>query len=326
MDQRGVLEVLHEMGIEKYRMSGDNSQLKISCPLAAWRHEKGSDSHPSFFISLNPTGASLAYCHACKFRGSLLGLLYELRKCGQSYDTLIYQTRQIEMGPEGFQMTLENMYGPEMIRAYAEEQLEVWSEGELDVYKGRVPQYALRRGFSKETCNDWELGYAEHDKRLIIPVRRSDGGLVGMVGRSVDGKEPKYLSFLNFKKSKYLFGEHKISSPTDGGQSDSPILVVEGQLDVISLSQRGYQAVGIMGSHMSEVQAERLISYDRPLYLMFDGDGAGVEALRSSKERLFGRTQVFACTLPENTDPAGLTEGELRDVLDSAKLVLSLDS
>jgi DNA primase len=124
-------------------------------------------------------------------------------------------------------------------------------------------------------------------------VRRYDGGLVGVIGRSILPKEKrdamnasnrytkKYYVYGNFSRSRYLFGSHFI----DDNDIDS-LFMVEGTLDVIRMHDLGYEnTVGVLGSEVSDRQMSKALDYNVPIYLMLDGDSAGKKGMEKAYEQ-----------------------------------------
>ena len=151
--------------------------------------------------------------------------------------------------------------------------LPVYDESLWDVYRGKVPSYAIERGITVKTCKEWGLGYDKLGKRLVIPVR-DDGKLFGVVGRTICGHIAKYsnysydtvndcfrpfpdkvrpLDFVPLAKERVVVGGHVIS------KSKGDILcVVEGPLDAVMVWQHGYNAISILGSWASAEQLKWL--------------------------------------------------------------------
>ena len=312
MDEQGIIEVLTHLRCDKIRSSGGN--VKTNCPLAPWLHESGHDNHPSMSVLVNPTGASKYVCFTCRSRGStLLGMLFDIRRQGGSVsEDLFNKVRGIEKVDASSRSEIyENKFGRDILVGLQRDEMAAWDEEELADYIGKVPRYIVDRGIAVDTCKSYELGYDEGKQRVIFPVRRKDGLLVGAMGRTiVDGVNPTYCTYLAFPKSRYLYGEQYLkdtSDPTmaEGMGLDLPgegaIIIVEGMMDVLKLFQLGYEnVVGIMTAEVSDAQARTLVSYGRPIYLMLDWDKAGVRGRIGALRKLYGKQLVF--------DVPGVTE------------------
>ena len=110
---------------------------------------------------------------------------------------------------------------------------------------------------------------------------RERGRIVGFKFRSVDGKEPKYLSQSGYPKANHLTG---LTRPQNG-----QIVLVEGDLDAMRAHAAGLLNVAaIGGTDISEKQIEKAIRAGaHTLVLMLDNDAAGLAATRRAIETLY---------------------------------------
>lgn len=149
--------------------------------------------------------------------------------------------------------------------------------------------------------------------RLMFPIRDARGRCIAFSGRIIGEGEPKYLNSPDtplFDKGRTLFNIDKASP---AGRGAGRLIVVEGQMDVVALSQAGIEeAVAPLGTALTETQIQTLwrIS-DRPL-LCFDGDAAGQKAAVRAARRALpfvqpGHTLGFV-RLPAGKDPDDLVK------------------
>lgn len=299
MNASGIHEVLRSMGCRKIRSSGGNT--KTNCPLARWYHDGGTDKHPSLSVEENPQGSSKYRCFACGSKGFFIGLVRDFVRNGGFIDPVVLAKVEAEETPDLRRRgkACVDMFREGMLMK-AKQAVEVWSDEEIAQFIGRVPKYILKRGVSLETCKKWEIGYDEKDKRVIFTVRRRDGKLVGAVGRTIlNNVEPKYITYFNFNKSNFFYGEHLLlgrDKPTmfEAMGFDYPaqdgIIVVEGNMDVLKLSEIGYEnIVGVMTSTLSKNQIRTLLDLERPVYLMLDWDKAGIKGRQAAVHKLYER-------------------------------------
>jgi Toprim-like len=141
-------------------------------------------------------------------------------------------------------------------------------------------RYMLDRGFTPATLDDWGIGYDDGSRRITIPVCDPDGDLVGFKGRAWrKNARPKYLvlgdkgrrqryGFPTYDKSLVVFG-------LDRWGRVNRYVLVEGELDVISLWVMGIPAICCGGSSMSVAQAKLIREYCDEVVLFFDNDVAG---------------------------------------------------
>lgn len=84
---------------------------------------------------------------------------------------------------------------------------------------------------------------------------------------------------------------------------------VEGVWEVLRLHQLGLQAVALLGTHASRTQLP--LRKKLSPWLLLDGDQAG----RRATHRLAEELGVPVLRVPEGTDPAELTDRQLRRAL-----------
>ncbi len=119
--------------------------------------------------------------------------------------------------------------------------------------------------------------YDKFRNRLMLPVIDLRGDVIGFTSRVMDGSAPKYLNTPEttiFKKRSILYGINyaKLSKREN-------IILVEGNIDVITLHQAGFDnAVATMGTALTEEHARLLSRYTKELVLCYDNDDAGKDA------------------------------------------------
>jgi DNA primase len=158
--------------------------------------------------------------------------------------------------------------------------------------------------------------------RLMIPIRDARRRTIAFGGRILGAGEPKYLNSPEtplFDKGRTLFN---LDSAATASRSANRVIVVEGYMDVIALSQAGIdEAVAPLGTALTEGQLERLWRLiDVPL-LCFDGDAAGQKAAIRAAQRALpmlapGRSLCFA-TLPAGQDPDDLVRSGGREAMEA---------
>ena len=137
----------------------------------------------------------------------------------------------------------------------------------LNFQESQFPQWIFDRGFTKEFLITWGCGKNLYDD-FIIPIRNYDSRVVGYVSRR-QTTLPKYLYNTGLKKSQLLFGADKV-------QPSEFICITEGSLDTMWLNQNGYQAVALLGIHMSKKQFELCKTLPtKEFVLCLDNDEAG---------------------------------------------------
>jgi DNA primase len=176
--------------------------------------------------------------------------------------------------------------------------------------------------------------YDRFHARIIFPIRDGRGRVISLGGRSLDpNARAKYLNGPEtelFDKGRNLFNQ---SPAREAAGKGKPLIVAEGYMDVIALSEAGFTAaVAPLGTAVTEDQL-RLIwrIADEPI-LALDGDTAGIRAAQRVIDLALpmleaGKAIRFAI-LPGGMDPDDLIRaqgaGAMQAVLDQAKPMVQL--
>jgi DNA primase len=178
-----------------------------------------------------------------------------------------------------------------------------------------LPNYLKQKGYTyEEMVASGAVGekngryYDFLGGRLIIPVIDQFNNVVALDGRRIDGiKEQKYINTKEtqvFFKGKTLFNINNLKKVKNEEGIDG-VIIVEGHLDVVSLSQAGFRnVVATMGTAMTKDQARILKRYSDKIIVSYDGDSAGRNATMRGLEILEEEgLDVKVISLPEGMDP-----------------------
>ena len=147
--------------------------------------------------------------------------------------------------------------------------------------------------------------------RVMFPIADRRGRIIAFGGRILGDGEPKYLNSPEtplFHKGQVLFGWDQAK---DKARQTGTVIVTEGYMDVIALSQGGFEnAVAPLGTALTEEQIGELWKLVPEPVLCFDGDAAGGRASARAAERVLallkpGFSLRFA-ELPAGEDPDSL--------------------
>lgn len=181
-------------------------------------------------------------------------------------------------------------------------------------------EYGQNRGLTPQTLAHFGAGFCQSRGmfagRFVIPLHNEVGQLVGYAGRSIDGREPKYLfpsSDRGFHKKRLLFNFHRVK--LNEPERHTPLVIVEGFFDCMKVSQAGLPCVAILGSSLSTEQERVLVDNFELVVLLFDGDAAGKAATEDCLKRLSRQVFVRVVAVPEGEDPGGLSPEQLRGLL-----------
>ena len=148
--------------------------------------------------------------------------------------------------------------------------------------------------------------YDRFRRRVMFPIINIRGNVVGFSGRAMPGEDKQGGKYVNtsdtsvYKKSNNLFGMNFAKN-----HCAERIILVEGNMDVISLHQAGFKnAVAPLGTAFTEEQANLLARYTKEVLLTMDADEAGQKAIRRASEILEKtglKTRVIS--IPDGKDP-----------------------
>lgn len=183
----------------------------------------------------------------------------------------------------------------------------------------KLREAALAKGFAEGDLLDAGLvipgkrgrPYDRFRGRIMFPLADERGRTLGFGARALGDETPKYLNSPEtplYHKSEALFGLDKAKT---GAQREDRIYIVEGYTDVMALSQAGVtNVVASMGTALTQQQLSRLARLTRTVYLCYDADAAGVEAMR--RALALGRTMnlsLYVVRIPDGLDPADFVLG-----------------
>ncbi|MBV8220767.1 MAG: toprim domain-containing protein, partial [Solirubrobacterales bacterium] len=160
--------------------------------------------------------------------------------------------------------------------------------------------------------------YDRFRERIMFPSTDARGNVIGFGARAMrHNQQPKYLNTAEsdlYQKRKVLFGLDRARAPASRAGN---VILVEGYTDVLALHQTGLgNAVGIMGTALTEMQIEELERLAKVFVLCLDSDRAGRDAmLRAAQLTEKRNVELRVVPLPEGTDPADLIERAGADAL-----------
>ena len=165
---------------------------------------------------------------------------------------------------------------------------------ENDLYAADVVKKGRKGGY-----------YDTFRKRVMFPIIDIRGRVIGFSGRSMPGDNAggKYVNSadtLVFKKGENLFGINFAKN-----HCAESVILVEGNMDVISLHQAGFQnTVAALGTAFKPEQAKILSRYTKEVVLTLDADAAGIKAAARAGEVLRNTgLKVRVVSVPDGKDP-----------------------
>jgi hypothetical protein len=306
MDRVKILELLRLLGT---RGSGGAKWVPCSCPLAPWTHDGGTDRHPSFGVSVGGI-ESVARCWSCGFTGSLYELCLTIRKKNIDIPVREYQWRRIFELIVNEEAEIGDVELPDYDTVIEKPGLLVYPEEFLAPFRSMYTHpYLLDRGVSSKACRVFDVRFDPSRLRVCFPVRDFFGRLVGMQGRSVDGSEPRYLSYTYGGKSNnsVWFGEAQVNLIL-------PVVLVEGPIDLLKVYPVYPNVLAGMTSSVSESKLSR-ISDAWSVITLFDY-GKGGDVGRKKVDRFFAKKGVVMHLVPsrEQKDAGNMSEQDLTNL------------
>ncbi|KUF09261.1 DNA primase [Pseudoponticoccus marisrubri] len=199
--------------------------------------------------------------------------------------------------------------------------------------KGVPPELMLEAGLVKAS----DKGRAPYDvfrNRIMFPIRDGRGRAIAFGGRAMDPKDnAKYLNSPEtpvFDKSRTLYNLREARAASGRGQT---LIVAEGYMDVIALSEAGFQAaVAPLGTAVTDRHLQQLWRIADEPVIALDGDAAGLRAAYRVIDRALplleaGKGLRFAI-MPEGKDPDELIRAKgpeaVGEVLEAALPMVQL--
>ncbi len=188
------------------------------------------------------------------------------------------------------------------------------------------PDLILAAGLAKPS-NQGKKPYDTFRDRIIFPIRDQRGRTIAFGGRAMDPSDnAKYLNSPEtelFDKGRSLYNH----GPAREASGKAPLIVAEGYMDVIALSEAGFKAtVAPLGTAITEDQLQLLWRmHDEPI-IALDGDKAGLRAAMRVIDLALplleaGKALRF-CLMPEGQDPDDLIRdhgaGAMQEKIDAS--------
>lgn len=206
-------------------------------------------------------------------------------------------------------------------RGLGEETLRAFGVGYAPSAWDRLLVRGQRAGFKVEELRGVGLaqrgrGGGEYDRfreRIMFPIRDRRGRVLGFGGRAMRSDQgAKYVNTAEtdfFHKSRMLYGiDMAKAAIAKAGRA----VVVEGYTDVLALHQAGVEeAVGVMGTAITDEQLAALSGMVDEVVLALDADSAGQEAMLRAQRVAAGRKmRLLVAAMPAGEDPAEMVAEE----------------
>lgn len=292
------------------------------------------DTTPSFVVSPEK---GVFHCHGCKVGGDMLTFVQRFKRL--SFLDALAEAAQTLSLP----LSVRKPQDPHIARlaATAETVADIFTSWLWHEVGTPARLYLQQRGIAEDTARRFRLGFhpdhttllltalAQHELdpdtaqqlglltqkhghwlpvmrgRLIFPICDRAGTVHGFGARALTERPPKYLNSPAsplFHKGRLLYG---LPQAIPSIQQAQRALIVEGYLDVLTLSQAGlHHTVAPMATAFTPEQLGVIRSLAQRVTLLFDGDRAGHEAtLRALAPACNAGLHAEVVRLPPGSDP-----------------------
>ncbi len=204
-------------------------------------------------------------------------------------------------------------------RGFEEEILRAFRVGYAPSSWDRLVSASAKAGYSHDELLAADLGRRKKARpnelidrfrgRLMFPTADARGRVRGFGARTMTGEDgPKYLNTAEgevYRKREVLYGIAEARPPA---AREGRMILCEGYTDVLALHQAGVRnAVGIMGTSLTDEQVAELVRVVKVLELCLDADNAGQRAMeRAAKVCADSGLELRVVPLPAGADPGEL--------------------
>jgi DNA primase len=340
-DVQGIKERVDVVGlISRYvSLSKSGANYKGRCPF----HK---DDTPSFVVNAEK---GLWHCFGCGEGGDVIAFLMKIERLS-FVDAVKRLAAEVGMSFEA-----EEDEQRETLRRITAEAAGYFSANLTGSPAGKKARaYLLERGYDEAAWERYGLGYAlpgwenlkrrfgprygegtlvdlglvvkgegkSYDRfrdRAIFPIQDLSGRPVAFGGRAFEG-EPKYLNSPKtplFDKGNLLYG---LSWARERLAATRTAVLVEGYTDVLTLHRVGLtNAVGSMGTSLTQGQADLLKRFVDDVVICYDQDAAGgAAAIRGMQILRNSGLGVRVARLPDGEDPDGLVRHRGAEPMEAA--------
>lgn len=225
------------------------------CPFHA------NTSTPAFSVS-QQKGSYICFSPECGAKGTLVNLIQKMTGRNE-FEALrvISKHRDEQFEDEEF-----DLFQPEPeLKEFDQRVLDQMYAQMCQTPEGR--EYMHERGFTDDTIEYFRIGYSAKKHMVTVPVHSADGVPLGIIGRSVVGKE--FHNSYKLPKSKTLFNVHraKRTGPT--------AIVNEASFSAMAYHQAGFPGgVATCGGNISQDQIRFLDRYFSRIIIATDFDSS----------------------------------------------------
>ena len=301
-----IKSILKSIGLD---IAGETGNDFLSyCPFHSNRHT------PSFSVS-KEKGAFICFNPSCGESGTLQELVKRVANKNDFEAMRFIATKETEVMENFDELLAEAMEERPVFQQFPEDTLVKLNYGLNN--NSKAIEYFKSRGINSDGIDYFYLGYSKNMNMVTVPVHSPDGLPIGIVGRSIEGKE--FKNSTNLPKSKTLFNIHRAKKIGDH------VIIVESSFDAIRVHQAGFpNVVATLGGFLSSEQHHLLNRHFNRITILTDADLAGRDLGKSIanklkfKDLLWGSYE-YGKIYPHGAKDAGdMTDEEIKACIKNA--------
>lgn len=322
MDKNQIQQFMSALGCDHIHEAGE--WVRGSCPLAPFLHSTGKDSKPSFGIK-EAIGGAHFHCFTC-LSGTPHSLVDTLKMYLKEQPNLakLYDMETAQFILENAALNVVSL--PDYDFASANKPFYEWGQWVLDQFPlalnaKRAMDYLTNpkppkgmptdvnagygRGLTKQEVMDWGFRYDPVKDTVAIPFYNLHYKLAGLRGRGIVGSLHHDYTFNKENNTQLTFLNESCF------HNDEPVVVVEGQFDLIKTCRVYPNTVANLTARMSKEKLDKLASLSTVI-LMLDPDKTGQEATAKIADYLVSKGVQVGVATVTGEDPDDMTEDEIR--------------
>lgn len=248
-----VEAVLNDIGVD---VKGEtDTNILCLCPF-----HRNTDS-PSFSVAKD-TGLYLCFSPICDERGTLEKLVSIITRSNPFEVKRIIINRETEREPIETQVS-DLLDGKKDLPTFSQDTMNRMVD---DLWGSKGERYMVdKRKINPKTLSYFGIGYSIRNDLVTIPLHDWKGNLVGIIGRSTEGK--KFKNSDKLPTSKTLFNVHRAK------KLQGPLVIVEAAMSAMRIHQAGYpKVVATNGGFFTEHHKLLIDRYFDEIIIMTDDD------------------------------------------------------
>lgn len=234
----------------------EETHFRLYCPF------HGNTNSPTLVVD-KESGLFHCFNPACGTSGTLIEFVMRLTKA-----TPFAAARLIAKNKSANGLTLEERLAREMADEIAWEpfSVDVLARCYEDFWKSdKARAYMAGRHFEDETLDYFRIGYSDKRDSIMVPMHSPDGLPIGVVGRSLVGKD--FKNSKNLPKKRVPWNYHRAKREGD------TVIICEASFDAMRIHQAGYRnVVALLGGSLSPEQQRLLARTFNTIVIMTDND------------------------------------------------------